>query len=276
MSSNKCEYWDRRRGRISTDIGKWEGGVDVIIRHHSLFSELFMKKSYMQIVVLNATGRLISEQLATWLENNFMTMSYPDARIWCNQVGSFSGVMQSSPVAAVAAGCLAADSRAYGGSYTSERAMKYLQSALKRVEAGMSVAELVEQEPKKSGRPSIIGFARPVAKMDERIVPHQNMTQQLGFKPGRHMVLADTISQYLAEHYGMGINIGGYTAAFMADQGFSPEDVYHIKALCVSSGVMACYLDQKKQSKACFLPMRVDDVDYVGVAARQCSVNRKE
>lgn len=268
MNSNEFDEWERRRGGISTQIGQWVGGVGVTIRQHDLFSELFMKKSYMQIVVLNATGKLISKALSTWLENNFMTMSYPDGRIWCNQVGAFAGTMHASPSAAVAAGCLAADSRAYGGSYTSELAMRYIHSAYEQYSRGTSVDEIIAQAPHKAGRPSIIGFARPVAKLDERIEPHRQMSQALGFNPGPYMLLAEAISDQLTKNYGMGINIGGYTAAFMADQGFSPEDVYNIKAMCVSSGVLACYLDQKQQPQASFLPMRIDDVHYTGPKAR--------
>ena len=62
--TNKYAFWDDRRGRIVTKIGKWVGGEDVQIRQYSLLHDLFMQKSYMQVLVLNATGRLISAELA--------------------------------------------------------------------------------------------------------------------------------------------------------------------------------------------------------------------
>lgn len=270
------DEWDRRRGKIVTSIGKWTGGQDIRLRSYSLLNDLFMKKSYMQIMALNVTGRLISPALATWLENNFITMSYPDARIWCNQIGALAGTMHTSPTAAVAAGCLGADSRAYGGSLTSKLAMQYIMSALERIRAGASIYDLINEAPLKNGRPSIIGFARPVAKDDERITPHRQMSASLGFTPGGHMTLAEKLSEHLTTHFGMGINIGGYTAAFMADQGFSPDELYNLKSMCVASGVMACYIDQLHQPFSSFLPLRCTDVDYQGAPARTFPPSRHE
>jgi hypothetical protein len=272
MNSNKTSdyaLWDARRGRIVTRIGKWVGGEDVQIRQYSLLNDLFMQKSYMQVLVLNATGRLISSELARWLENNFMVMSYPDARIWCNQVGAFAGQLHVSPSAATAVGCLAADSRAYGGSLTSKLAMQFIQQAVQKINDGMSLVDLVASVPLRHGKPAIIGFARPVSRHDERIEPHRQMTAALGFVDGAHLQLANQLSDYLLATFGMGINIGGYTAAFMSDQGFTPDDVYRIKNLCVASGVTACYIDQLQQAEHSFLPLRCDDISYNGVASRQ-------
>lgn len=266
--TNKYAFWDDRRGRIVTKIGKWVGGEDVQIRQYSLLHDLFMQKSYMQVLVLNATGRLVSAELACWLENNFMVMSYPDARIWCNQVGAFAGQMQASPSSATAAGCLAADSRAYGGSLTSRLAMQFIQRAVQQIQAGMTLEELVSSVPLRHGKPAIIGFARPVSRHDERIEPHRNMTAALGFADGPHLTLANQLSDYLLATYGMGINIGGYTAAFMSDQGFTPDDVYRIKNLCVASGVTACYIDQLQQPQHSFLALQCQDVRYDGIAPR--------
>ncbi|WP_333796625.1 hypothetical protein [Rheinheimera sp.] len=266
--SNKLALWDSRRGHIVSRIGKWVGGQDVQIRQYSLLNDLFLQKSYMQVLVLNATGRLISAELGCWLENNFMVMSYPDARIWCNQIGAFAGELHSSPTAATAAGCLAADSRAYGGSLTSKLAMEFIQQARLEVEQGVSIEQLVARVPLKHGKPAIIGFARPVARHDERIEPHRRMTAALGFTDGPHLTLANQLSDYLLATFGMGINIGGYTAAFMSDQGFSPDEVYRIKNLCVASGVMACYVDQLDQTERSFLALQCADISYQGHPAR--------
>ena len=270
MSSSPDNYflWQQKRGNIVTSIGKWVGGDDVQVRQYSLLKDLFQQVSYMQLQVLNATGKLISPELGRWLENNFMVMSYPDARIWCNQVGAFAGTLKTSPTAATVAGCLAADSRVYGGSQTSEHAMRFIQQTLLKYKAGQSIEALVAAAPVKQGKPAIIGFARPVARTDERIAPHQQMTEALGFSKGEHMQLADLIAEHMQQHYGMGINIGGYTAAFMSDQGFSPEEVYRIKNLCVASGVTACYQDQLTEPEHSFLPWRCDDIEYQGHGPR--------
>ena len=261
-------YYCQRQDKIVTDIGMWEGGKRVTIRGYSLFDDLFDKVSYMQVMVLNITGRLISDALSAWLNNNFQVMSYPDARVWCNQVGALCGTGETSPAAATAAGALAADSRIYGGSRTSQLAMEFIQQALLMKKQGMSVEQIIAAAPLRQGRPAIIGYARPVAKDDERIGPHRAMTKRLGFGIGEHMALANEISDFMEKRYGIGINIGGYTSAFMADQGFTPKELYQIKCLCVASGVTACYVDNLQHRENSFLPLKCDEVHYCGPEIR--------
>ena len=261
-------YWNEKYNKITTSMGKWIGGEDVKIRQYSLFKDLFGKVSYMQIIVLNITGRLISKELSTWLENHFMCLSYPDARIWCNQIGAFAGVSGSSPTAATVAGLLGADSRAYGGSYSSFLAMEYIQSALKESKAGKSTLDIINSAPLKHGKPALMGFVRPVNKKDERIVPHQELTKSLGFYDGEHMLLAKEISGILEDGYGSGINIGGYSAAFLSDQGFTAEQSYQIKCISVANGITASYVDNLKNNSNEFLPLKCSDIEYKGKKIR--------
>jgi citrate synthase len=276
---NDLSYWQEKHNNISTKIGKWIGGEDVKVREYSLFNDLFGKISYMQMVVLNITGRLISKELSTWLENNFICMSYPDARIWCNQVGALAGANHTSPTAATVAGVLSADSRAYGGSQTTKIAMEYIQNTLIIYKEKLRIAgkdnddsiieEIINSAPIKHNKPAIVGFVRPVDKQDERIQPHINMSKSLGFEIGEHMKLANKVSTYLLKHYNSGINIGGYTAAFLSDQGVTPEEGYQIKHACVSSGVTACYIDNLQHNNNEFLPLKCSDVEYTGKEIRE-------
>ena len=268
QSVTDTSFYDERQHKIATNIGMWQGGERVTIRGYSLFDDLFDKVSYMQVLVLNITGRLISDELSIWLNNNFQVMSYPDARIWCNQVGAICGTTNTSPAAATAAGALAADSRIYGGSKTSQLAMEFIHKALEMSKQGMTVDQIIDAQPVRQGKPAVIGYARPVAKDDERIGPHREMTKRLGFGIGEHMALANEISDSMEQRYGIGINIGGYTSAFMADQGFSPKELYQIKCLCVASGVTACYVDNLQHPENSFLPLQCDEVEYKGPAIR--------
>ncbi|WP_440903507.1 hypothetical protein ACMZOO_11635 [Catenovulum sp. SX2] len=267
--ANKPRSIDDYRGVIYSKSGKWIGGQDVIIHGHSLFSDLFNQASYMQIIVLNATGKLVSKRLANWLENNFMCMSYPDSRIWCNQVGAYAGISGTSPSAATVSGILAADSRAYGGSQTTKLAMQALLDSFNRHINGESLEDIISSAPLKHGKPALIGFVRPVDKKDERITPHIQMSKQLGFGVGQYMEFAMELSQLLEAKFSSGINIGGYTAAFLLDQGFTPEEGYRIKAGCVASGVTACYIDNYKTAAEHFLPMKCVDISYTGKNKRK-------
>jgi len=262
------QFWDDKQDKITTSIGKWEGGKDVIIRGYSLFNDLFDQVSYFQVLVLNVTGRLISNNLSTWLENNFMVMSYPDARIWCNQIGALSGTLKSSPTAATAAGTLCADSRIYGGSQSTLVAMNFIHKALFDFEHGLAIDDIIEKLPIKQGMPAVPGFVRPVASDDERIEPHKKMTKRLKFPSGKHSELAEKISKFMEKKYSMGMNIDGYSAAFLLDREFSPEEIYQINALRVASGVTACYVDNLQYPENSFLPLRCEKIKYAGPKKR--------
>ena len=271
-------YWDNRQNKITTKIGKWIGGDRVDIRGLSLLEHFFNhgerpgESSLIQLQVLNVTGRMISRELACWIENNLKVFCYPDARIWCNQIGVFSANMGTSPTAATVAGALAADSRVYG-SQTAYKAMQFIKDALVRKNNGEDVRSIVESVPKRQGKPALLGFVRPVAKDDERIAPHRKMTKDLGFDIGEHMALANEMAKYMEEKYGTGINIGGYTAAFLADQGFSPEELYYIRCISVANGVTACYTDNLNDADNAFLPLKCKDINYEGPAIRALNDN---
>lgn len=260
--------WEYYRGTIRTSIGKWLGGDDVIVRGHRLLDDLLPQLSLMQLHVLNITGRLVDAPLAQWLEKSFFMVSYPDARIWCNQIAALAGANGASPVAAATAACLGADSRAYGSSQTQWLAMSTLQQMLLNYQAGRSLVELVARFPIKHGLPAIMGFARPANKTDERLEPMRQLTQQLGFSPGPHLNFAEQLAEWLKAQFGADMNIAGFMAAFLLDQDFTPDEVYQLRALAVANGAMACYGDRLGKPESSFLPQRCGDVVYTGPEVR--------
>lgn len=260
--------WEYYRGTIRTSIGKWLGGEDVIVRGHRLLDDLLPQLSLMQLQVLNITGRLVEAPLAQWLEKSFFMVSYPDARIWCNQIAALAGANGASPVAAATAACLGADSRAYGSSQTQWLAMSTLRQLLLDHQAGRTLAELVARFPIKHGLPAIMGFARPANKTDERLGPMRKLTQQLRFSPGPHQIFAGQLAEWLKEEFGADLNIAGFMAAFLLDQGFTPEEIYQLRALAVANGAMACYGDRLGKPEGTFLPQRCGDVAYTGPEIR--------
>lgn len=261
-------WWENQRGQINSTVGKWRGGIDVSVQGRSLFKELIGEISLMQLTILNATGKLVKRNVADWIEVNFMGVSYPDSRIWCNQIAALAADTGASVVAASTAACLSADSRAYGGSQTSESCMTFLQSALKERQQGRSLAEVLSAVPHKKGKPIIVGFARPVDKDDERLQPYMAEQARLKIPQGDYLKLALELSDYLHQHYGLSVNSGGYASAFLLDQGFSPQQGYRIKALCVAGGALGCYRDFIDRPQGAFLPQHCADIDYTGPAPR--------
>lgn len=266
-SSPTNNIWQQNRQRIQTQIGQWLAGEDVIVRGRSLFYDLLHELDFAQLHVLNLTGRLIDKNLSHWLDRSIFFTSYPDVRIWCNQLGAMAAVQKTSPVAAHAIGSLAADSKAYG-SKAQYLTVLALQTMRQRQMAGDALADIVEAFPKRRGFPIISGFARPVRVADERLQPARDLSKKYHFEPGEHVQLAEAVSDYLLDQYGLGMNAAAYSSAFLMDRGFSAEEIYRLRAADVCSGVMACYADYFARPDNSLLPLQCDDINYQGVSKR--------
>ncbi len=259
-------FWDNKRGTIHTRKGGWVISKGVIYSHgYNLLDELMGRITYFQLLILNATGRLPERPVADWLEASFFCISYPDARIWCNHIGSLGGTMQATPIAASCAGLIATDSRLYGPLAVVNSA-KFITAALALKKTGMPVDEIVETLPRKrsDGTLMIPGFNRPIASGDERIPLLEKLTQELGFKAGAHLTLAYEIEAVISKKYNEYMNSGGYRAAFLSDQGFSCQEIYRMLSIYMNAGITACYCEAADHPGESFFPLRCDDVDYQG------------
>lgn len=265
----KQEFWDEQRGVIRSRNGGWIVGQGVFSHGYNMLEELVGKVSYQQVLILNATGRLVERRLADWFEARQICMSWPDPRIWCNHIGALAGTLRTSVTAATVAGVLTADSRAFGGSKTAVEGIAFIRKALQDYKSGSTAEEIVATEcARHSGKPHIMGYARPIAKGDERIAVMEKVSASLGFNTGEHLALAYEIENILQRDFDEGMNINGYVSAFLSDQGLSGKEVYRISATLVASGVTACYIDTIERPVEAFLPMRCDDIDYQGPAPR--------
>lgn len=261
-------YWDERRGRIRSRKGGWKMGRGVFCHGFEMNKDLMGKVSFFQVMILNAIGRLVDKPLADWFEAMHVGLSWPDARIWCNQIGALGGTMRSTVVAATVAGILAADSRAYGQGTLLE-GFAFIERALAEARKGASVRDIVAQEcARHGGKPKFMGYSRPIAKGDERLAEFFKIQERLGFTVGEHLSLALDIEKVLLEEFDEAMNFNGYVSAFLADQGLTAQEAYQVCAVLVTSGVTACYVDTFERPPESFLPMRCDDIDYQGPPSR--------
>lgn len=262
-------FWDERRGKIHTRKGGWIIGEVVHNQGYSTMEDLMGKKSFIQVLFLNVTGRIPERRLAEWLEARFLCVSWPDHRIWCNHIGSLAGTLRASPIAAVSAGILASDSRQYGPG-TLLNTTRFITEAMEKKRKGMSVEETIETHPKRrpDGTPAISGFSRPIAKGDERIPAMERVTAKLGFKIGEHLALVYEISEWLKKKYDESMNGGAYVCAFMCDQGITGEEHYRLSSAVVHSGVLACYTETVENPPESFFPLHCKDSDYQGKPPR--------
>lgn len=266
---NNTELWDRNRGTIRSSIGGWRIGEAVYNHGYSMMDDFVGKLSYMQVVILNATGNLSERKIADWVEQVHICMSWPDPRIWCNQIGALGGTSRTSVIAATSAGLLANDSRSYGTKPLVE-GVQFIQSAMDQHKAGVSAEQIVKNEcAKYGGKPHFMGYARPIAKGDARIPAMETVQNALDISVGSHQKLAYKINEILSRDFNENINFNGYLSAVLSDNGFTAIDSYRLFTILVSSGITACYVDCINKPAETFLAQRCDDIEYIGKPIRE-------
>ncbi len=222
------------------------------------------KLSYEQVSVFNATGRLPSRELADWIEAVRICLSWPDPRIWCNHIGALGGSARASTLASTASGILATDSKMYGIKPIIG-GVSFIRDAKTLVEEGKEISEVLEVLSLwQGGKPKMMGYARPIAKGDERIPAMERTRKNLGLEMGPCLKLAFEIDRHMQAKYDESMNINGYVAAFLSDHDFTGEEVYRIYVTAVASGVTACCIDAYDKPAGNFLPLKCDDVLYAG------------
>ncbi len=268
MSANETEFWDERRGVIRTKRGGWIIGDKVRIRDYSLLDDLVGKVSYFQSLILNITGELPSPEISRWVEALYQCLSFPDPRIWCNQIGTLGGTLRASSVASITAGILASDSRMYGPG-TIASVYGFLHEGLEAARCGETTEAIVQRYQRSPRhRVAIPGFGRPIATGDERVVAMERVAKELGLETGEYLALAYDVEAYLQEHQGEGMNLATYLVSGMMDQGWTLPQIQQISSIIVTSGVAACYGEAYENPPESFLPLRCDDIDYRGKAPR--------
>ncbi len=275
QQKNNIDFWDQHRGRILATKGGWILGEAVYNQGYSMLDELVGQASFFQVLTLNTVGRLPEPGMAAWLEALFICLSWPDARIWCNQVGSLAGSLRTSPVAAVTSGVLASDSKMYGPGCMAA-SCEFIGNALQQTALGLTAETIISQHSKRrqDGTPVIAGYARPVATGDERISAMERTTQALDLATGRHLVLAYEIERVMQQKYSESMNLAGYSAAFLTDEGFTAQEVSRLLSCWVMSGVHACYAEAADQPPESFFPLQCSDIDYQGPSPREVPPNK--
>lgn len=263
----KLDFWQKRRGQIYSRKGGWVLGQGTYSHSYSMLDDLVGKASFFQVLLLNVTGQLPDKRLTEWMESAFICLSWPDPRVWCNQVGALGGDARVLPSAAICAGIMASDSRMYGPGTVLDTT-NFIAQATRLLQAGQSAADFIESQAKPRGKIMIPGFIRPIASGDERVAAMQRVAKDLGFEDGSHLAAAYQIQEYLSETYGESLNLAGYLSAFLLDQGMDPYQGYIVFSLCVNGGIHACYQESLGNPPGSFLPLQCEDINYTGVKER--------
>ncbi len=268
-------YWDGRRNKIRSKKGGWIIGEDVVDQGYSLLDDFPGQISFFQLLYLHVLNELPASTLATWLEASFMCLSYPDARLWCNQIGALGGSARLSPTSAVCAGVLASDSFFYGPGAV-PAIVKFYDKARSGIASGLSEQEFVEDQCIKNGNVMAPGFSRPIARGDERVAVLRNLAQRLSLDVGPTEAMALRIGEHLEKRYKESINAAGLIVAFWIDRGLGADEICTLYSLAVNAGVHACYVEALNNPADSFLPLRCKDIVYTGPAKRIISKRNKK
>lgn len=260
------EFWNSKRNKIFSRKGGWKPSQGVRTHGYSLLEDLIGNIGFFELLLLHVTGSKQSRELAIWLENAFMCLSWPDPRIWCNQIGSLGGSSRTNPAAAICAGTLAADSFYYGVG-TLGPIYDFLLKAKCSV-ATSSIEHFIYNNCLINGKLKAPGFARPLAKGDERVEVMIPLAKKLGFSTGKFIALSLEISTYLTKVRDETINFAGYVTAFLMDQKFTKTQIVTILSLWVNNGVHACFVEAFENTPNSFLPLTCDDIEYIGPKPR--------
>jgi hypothetical protein len=264
MKMTSRSEWEDRRGKIRARKGGWSRGLGVVSHGYSLYDDLVGKASFFQVLIMHVTGgKLPERRLAEWVEACFINLSWPDSRLWPNHIAALAGTSRALPAGGICAGTMAADAAIYGPG-TALPAAHFVQEARRLELDGRTVNEIVESTALVDGRLRAPGFLRPLVKGDERVPVMQSVADQLGFEIGAHLKLAYAIDEYLRDRFDEGINLAGYIVSVLSDHWFTPEQIYRLFTLAVTAGVHACYAEFAEQPPLSYLPLRCDDVEYVG------------
>ncbi|MGH1469613.1 MAG: hypothetical protein ACRBCS_00360 [Cellvibrionaceae bacterium] len=265
------EYLEKNRNLIRSRKGGWIMGRGVMNQGYEMMEDFVGKLSYMQVNVFNVTGRIPSIELANWMEAVHICLSWPDPRIWCNHIGALGGTARTSAMAAVASGVMASQSNLYGPK-TIIAGVEFIQKAKLLEDESVGIEEIIKTLCVwQGGKPKVVGYARPIAKGDERVPAMDKVRKKYNFEIGKHLALALRINKYLEGSFDESMNINGYVTAFMADHNFSAQESYQIFLGLVPSGVAACYIDTKMRKEWSFMPQRCEDIKYQGHQFRSIS-----
>ena len=264
MNRRLEQYEDNWR----TSMGGAILGDRVILRDKDLFDELAGNRWYENLVFA-ITGRM-SPRIAALMEAIWViATSYPDPRIWNNRVSALAGTARSTGVLA-AAGTLAVTEATAYGLKPIKGSMDFLYRARAQLSDGAELADVVKKEIKTFR--SIYGYGRPLVGEDERIQPLMKRARELKCGQGPYIDLAFAIDRYLQQtRYKLRMNIAVVSAGLLADEGITPQQLYHMATLAFTGGAIPCYIDAMERPEGCFFPLRTSRIDYRGAAPRPWS-----
>ncbi|MFC1749129.1 hypothetical protein ACFL2V_10020 [Pseudomonadota bacterium] len=248
-----------------TALGVWHPGEGVTLRGRDLFSNATLKNSgWMGQILFSITGRDFSEDQINLFEEMWrISTSYPDPRIWNNQVAALAGTARSTPYLGIGAAIAVSQAEIYGGR-PFVRCMDFLLRAKKKLNGNFDLLhEIIDTELNETkeiyGNSRIYGFGRPLVTRDERIAPMKELIA--GYSKDSYLNLAFKIEEIVrCKPYELTMNVAAIFSAVAADQNLTVRQSSTFSTLCFSAGFLACYQDAMEHPEDALFPIRCESI----------------
>lgn len=248
-----------------TEMGAWFPGERVVFRGLDLHEELG-QSDWIELYAFAITGRHLPRRHLKMINALWVQTSFPDPRLWNNQVSALAGTARSTGNLAIAASLAVSEATIYGRR-ADILAIDFLLRTRAALNEGGDLEDLVENQL--TGARSVPGFGRPVISHDERVRKIWPLVEEYGFADGRYVQLVLAIQTVLErKRRRLRLNYGGLAAALGAEMGLSPKEHYLGSMLTFLAGMIPCFLDADSKPEGSLLPLRCSRVEYQGRSRR--------
>lgn len=244
-----------------TEMGAWFPGERVVFRGKDLHGELG-RVEWLDLYMFAITGRHLPYRHLQMINALWVHTSFPDPRLWNNQVSALAGTARSTGNLAIAASLAVSEATIYGRR-ADIRAIDFLLNTRSAMDAGADLGEIVEERLAESR--SVPGYGRPVVSQDERIRNLMPLVEEFGFSEGQYVQLAFQIERFLeSKRRRLRLNYGGLAAALGAEMGLSVKEHYLGSMMAFLAGMIPCFLDGDSKPEGSLLPLRCSRLEYQG------------
>jgi hypothetical protein len=256
---------DSVAGRLTTAVGGAFPGERAVFRGHDLHADL-ADKSWIDLHLFGITGRHFAPKDLRLLEAVWTHTSYPDARIWNNRVAALAGSARSTGPLGVAAALAVSEAKAYGlGACL--RVFDFFQQLQQQITAGIPLPQALEQAL--SGRRSLAGYDRPLARGDERIEPMLKLAEETGHADGVYLNLALAVDRLLIEQgKPWRMNYAALAAALPMDLGLNRRQYELFMMSVFFAGMPPCYIEAADKPEGTLFPTACSAIQYQGPPPR--------
>jgi hypothetical protein len=256
---------DSFQGPIRSRVGSFVPGERAVFRGYDLHRDLG-NIHWVELLFFSASGKRYTPAQVRVLNAMMVFTSYPDTRLWNNRVAALAGSARSTGNLAMSA-AQAVSEAAIFGRQIDYRALDFLTRARAVKERGEDLSEFVSIDL--ASHRSIAGFGRPITAKDERMAPLLKLLAEEGLDQGLFIQVAREVEAVLqARRLRISMNYAGLAAAVCGDFGMTPEEYYLGAFPVFVAGMIPCYLEAHEKPAGAIMPLRCEEVEYVGPVAR--------